>query len=261
MAENSKIEWTDHTFNPWVGCQKVGPGCDHCYAEGWAKRSGLVQWGPGAERRLTSEANWKKPLKWNEQGPARVFCASLADVFDNQAPEGARGRLFDMIRRTPNLMWLLLTKRVGNVATMLPGDWGSGYPNVTLMITVVTQEEADRDIPRLLDIPATLRGLSMEPLLEPVELSRLQGCGDCDPCIGGREDLCAVGAIKLRTIGDGQIHWVIVGGESGPGARYMYPDWARSIRDQCRTAGAAFFMKQMTGKKPIPPDLLIRELP
>ena len=92
MGENTKIEWAHHTFNPWYGCQKVGPGCDHCYAEGWAKRSGLVQWGPGTERRRSSSANWKKPLAWNAEAERlgiryRVFCASLADVFDNAVPD------------------------------------------------------------------------------------------------------------------------------------------------------------------------------
>lgn len=130
MGENSTIEWTDHTFNPWVGCQKVSPGCDHCYAEGWSKRSGMVQWGPHGERKRTSEANWRKPIKWAKAvGPGdkrpRVFCASLADVFDNRVPTQWRAELFNLIESTPGLDWLLLTKRPENIRKMLPDDWGN----------------------------------------------------------------------------------------------------------------------------------------
>src|SRR5580692_7935980 len=122
MGENSKIEWCDHTFNPWIGCQKVSPGCDHCYAEtqnNLRKWNG-GKWGPHAPRKRTSEANWKKPLQWQKRaaefsGRRRVFCASLADVFDNKAPDGARDDLFDLIRETPSLDWLLLTKRPENI--------------------------------------------------------------------------------------------------------------------------------------------------
>src|SRR3546814_4489006 len=116
MGENSKIEWTDHTFNPWTGCTKVSPACDHCYAEGWSKRSGLVEWGHGKPRRLTSDANWRKPLKWNDEAARkgvryRVFCASLADVFDAEVDDAWRDELFALIAMTPHLDWLLLTKR------------------------------------------------------------------------------------------------------------------------------------------------------
>ena len=176
MAENSKIEWCHHTFNPWTGCTKIGPGCDHCYAEGWAKRSGIVQWGPGAERRRTSEANWRQPVKWNAEAERlgvryRVFCASLADVFDNAVPVEWRRDLFDLIAKTPNLDWLLVTKRIGNAKTMMadalhlnPTALSNGQiwplPNVWLGITVVNQAEADRDIPKLLATPAVVRFLS-----------------------------------------------------------------------------------------------------
>lgn len=223
MAENSKIEWTHHTFNPWIGCQKVGPGCDHCYAEAMMDaRLGRVEWGPHGARKRTSPANWRQPLKWDRDAAAagkrrRVFCASLADVFDNHhsiLPEW-RDNLWSLIRATPHLDWMLLTKRPGNIAKMLPPDWGAGYPNVWLGCTVVNQDEADRDVPKLLAVPARVRFLSMEPLLGPVDLTRWVG-----------------------------IHLVIVGGESGPGARPMHPDWARSLRDQCVAAGGAFFFKQ-----------------
>jgi protein gp37 len=231
MAENSKIEWTDHTFNPWVGCTKVSPGCDHCYAEGWAKRSGLVRW--GADRRRTSASNWRQPLKWNAEAAKtgarrRVFCASLADVFDNEVPGEWRSELGALIRATPNLDWLLLTKRIGNVRAMLPEDWGAGYPNVWLGATVVNQEEADRDVPKLLATPAQVRFLSCEPLLGPIDLS---------PYLV--DDVHRMGRAPRM-----EIDWVIVGGESGPHARPMHPRWAGSLRDQCFRAGVAFHFKQ-----------------
>ncbi len=233
MAENTKIEWAHHTFNPWTGCTKVGPGCDHCYAEGWAKRSGQVEWGPGAVRRRTSEANWRKPLAWNAEAARlgiryRVFCASLADVFDNEVPAEWRADLFDLIARTPHLDWLLVTKRIGNVGRMveaatcmthLPG-------NVWLGITVVNQAEADRDIPKLLATPAAVRFLSMEPLLGPVDMARWLDDGSNEMALAST------------------LSWVIVGGESGPGARPMHPQWARDIRDQCEAAGVPFLFKQ-----------------
>lgn len=232
MGENTKIEWAHHTFNPWYGCQKVGPGCDHCYAEGWAKRSGLVQWGPGTDRRRSSPSNWRKPLTWNSEAERlgiryRVFCASLADVFDNAVPKEWREDLFSLIASTPNLDWLLVTKRVGNVGNMLPVpfDLDKLYPNVWIGISVINQEEADRDIPKLLDIPARVRFLSMEPLLGPVDLSDHLACL-CGKCGGEHLD------------------WVIVGGESGPGARPMQPDWVRSIRDQCDAMSVPFLFKQ-----------------
>lgn len=243
MAENTKIEWADHTFNPWTGCQKVSPACDHCYAEGWAKRSGLVQWGPHAERRRTSVANWRKPLTWNlRAGLAgvrqRVFCASLADVFDNAVPAEWRADLWTLIAQTPHLDWLLLTKRPGNIANMLPVpfDFERLYPNVWLGCTVVNQEEADRDIPKLLDTPAAVRFLSMEPLLGPVDLNAL-------PC-GRQKNMSALGPGYLFN-DPPFVDWVIVGGESGPGARPMHPDWVRSLREQCQAAGVSFLFKQV----------------
>lgn len=259
MTENTKIEWADHTFNPWVGCQKVGPGCDHCYAEGWAKRSGLVTWGPGADRRLTSEANWRQPLKWNAQAAAsgtrpRVFCASLADVFDNAVRPEWRSGLWDLIAQTPHLDWLLLTKRPGNIADMLPVSWGSkGWPNVWLGCTVVNQAEADRDIPKLLAVPAQVHFLSLEPLLGPIDLWRWVGVHHHpDNDLAAAESRTAIEAVlkaarhqmrKEQGFSSG-IDWVIVGGESGPKARPMHPDWARNLRDQCHAAGVPFLFKQ-----------------
>jgi protein gp37 len=152
MAADSKIEWTDHTFNPWVGCTKVTPGCDHCYAESWARRSGLVKWGKNPRKR-TSETYWRGPINWNTRAAnfsqihhrrQRVFCASLADVFDNQVEAGWRSDLFALIRTCDRLDWLLLTKRPQNIANMLPPDWGDGYANVWLGTTAEDQKRFDQ---------------------------------------------------------------------------------------------------------------------
>ena len=270
MAENTKIEWTDHTFNPWIGCTKVGPGCDHCYAENLMdKRMGVAVWGPGNERVRTKDANWKTPLRWNAQADAfmaqhgrrqRVFCASLADVFDNAVDPQWRADLFALIAQTPNLDWLLLTKRIGNVCGML-AELSHGndpdlslldmmpLPNVWIGATIVNQAEADRDIPKLLDVPARVRFLSMEPLLGPVELDPV-ACLACpnshgivmDPETGAHE--CCRACDFTGVSAEWGIDWVIVGGESGPGARPMHPDWARSLRDQCEAAGVPFLFKQ-----------------
>lgn len=281
MAENTKIEWADHTFNPWTGCTKVSPACDHCYAEGWAKRSGHVKWGSGQPRRRTSDANWRMPLKWNREAERtgvrpRVFCASLADVFDNEVDPAWRADLFKLIADTRNLNWLLLTKRVGNVMKManevadmprtgshtghlIAHQWRNGSPpkNVWLGATVVNQEEADRDIPKLLTVPAAKRFLSIEPMLGPMLLpfERLR-------------EWNRIALLNQQEHAVSRIDWVIVGGESGPGARPMSPDWARSIRDQCEEAGVALFVKQMGGSRDkrgelfdLPDDLRIREVP
>lgn len=252
MSENSKIEWCDHTFNPWEGCQKVGPGCDHCYAEARnARFSGgtAVNWGPGAPQRRTSPANWRKPMKWNRDGAfyaihghrLRVFCASLADVFDNTVDPAWRADLFRLIADTPNLDWLLLTKRIGNVAAMLREIGIDRLPdNVWIGATIVNQEEADRDIPKLLAVPARVRFLSMEPLLGSVDLRfhiYSEPTGNFRTHGGKRQ-------FELRRPADGGLHWVIAGGESGHGARPMHPDWARSLRDQCAAADVPFLFKQ-----------------
>jgi protein gp37 len=247
MAETT-IGWADFTFNPWTGCTKVSPGCDHCYAEGWAKRSGHVQWGPHAARRRTAAATWLAPLKWNLAAAqagrrARVFCASLADVFDNHAsilPDW-RADLWSLIAATPHLDWLLLTKRPQNIARMLPPTWCGGWPNVWLGTTVENQTEANRRILHLLDTPARVRFLSCEPLLGPVAL---------DMILTDEMGIYALSGIFSDGSGPSGfsqgpgIDWVICGGESGPGARPMHPDWARSLRDQCAMEGVPFFFKQ-----------------
>ena len=264
MAENTKIEWTDHTFNPWEGCQKVGPGCDHCYAETRNARFAggtAINWGPGAPRRRTSASNWALPKRWNARSDTfmaqhgrrqRVFCASLADVFDNAVDPQWRADLFALIAATPNLDWLLLTKRIGNVRGML-AELAHGndpdlslldmmpLPNVWLGATVVNQEEADRDIPKLLAVPAAKRFLSIEPLLGTIDL----GLCDCDKgSVAGPGGAGGVTCPKCGGTGGRTLDWVIIGGESGHGARPMSPDWARCLRDQCRTAGVPFLFKQ-----------------
>ena len=239
MAENSKIEWTTHTFNPWIGCQKVSPGCDHCYAEALMDtRYGKVTWGPHGERKRTSVANWNLPRRWarqaNRLNRPRVFCASLADVFDNKVPKEWRADLFALIRDTPELDWLLLTKRPENIHKMLPADWAPGYPNVWLGTTCEDQKNYDRRWPILRDVPAAVRFISYEPAIGPLN-------------IGGWQE-------KVPD-------WIICGGESGKETRYMDPSWAESLKAQCENFGVAFFMKQMTGKKPIPDHLLLRQFP
>jgi len=275
MAANSKIEWTHHTFNPWIGCTKVGPGCDHGYAEALMDtRYGRVNWGAGNPRSRTSEANWRKPLAWNKRCEKlgireRVFCASLADVFDNEAPQEWREDLWDLIRATPNLDWLLLTKRIGNAPSMLPMV---RIPNVWIGATVVNQQEAERDIPKLLILNAAVLFLSMEPLLGPVNLAGLRCAyfrgqqlgapivalkfGETFPldaapagyfdALRGRSLARVEPDEGLADIGEqhSKIDWVIVGGESGPGARPMHPQWARNVRDQCLAAGVPFLFKQ-----------------
>ncbi|MBY0319124.1 MAG: phage Gp37/Gp68 family protein [Reyranella sp.] len=219
MAENSKIEWCRHTFNPWVGCTRLSPACQHCYAEGWARRTGQSHLWEG-ERRRTSVANWQQPLKWNRAAAAagerhRVFCASLADVFDNQVPEIWRSDLFALIEATPNLDWMLLTKRPQNIAKMIWPKWDAGLPPNVWLGTTVEDRLRMANIEHLRRVPAIVRFLSIEPLLEDL----------------GKIDLTG-------------IQLVIVGGESEPNARPMQAEWVQNIRDQCAEAGVAFFFKQ-----------------
>ncbi len=221
MADRTAISWTDHTFNPWIGCQNVSPGCDNCYAEALTKRFGWSGWGPESERKRTSAAYWKRPLGWNKRAKKRgarelVFCASLADVFDNQAPEEALEDLWELIRNTPNLDWQLLTKRPQNIEAMLPPDWGEGYLNVWLGISAEDQQEYNRRWPLLAATPTVVRFISYEPALGPLTLADQGELPD----------------------------WLIWGGESGPGARSLAPAWIREITKECTAGGVAVFGKQ-----------------
>lgn len=241
MAEQTNIEWADDTFNPWIGCTKISDACDFCYAEDWSKRYGRAQWG-NHPRQRTGASTWAQPLKWNRQAkeagkPRFVFCASLADVFDNQVPKDWRADLWSLIRECDSLTWLLLTKRPQNIAKMLPADWGTGWPHVWLGTTVEHQEAADRNIRPLLSVPAARRFLSCEPLLGPIDLtaiSRAGAAGFMRPLDG-----------RFRTL-----DWVIAGGESSPNARPSHPDWFRSLRDQCAAANVPFLFKQWGEWKP-----------
>ncbi len=326
--QNTAIEWASHTFNPWRGCTKVSAGCAHCYADTLSKRNPLTLgvWGPTGTRVVAAESAWREPLKWDRMAKAaaerhRVFCASLADVFEDwSGPMGnsrgsrlARGnewhvsgggfiptdlkmgrdivtmddcriRLFDLIRQTPHLDWLLLTKRPQNVLPTLrrcidrvkelgypvvvtpahPNDqdmrvgaWMNGWlhgdspqfghtppKNLWLGTSVEDQAAAGERMPHLLAVPAAVRFLSMEPLLGPVNFNYPSGVCHCGI------------AVEDHGISDGHspvdrphslldgIDWVIVGGESGHQARPMHPNWARGIRDQCKAAGVPFFFKQ-----------------
>lgn len=226
MAKNSKIEWTHHTFNPWWGCCKVSPACKNCYAEAWARRVGSKVWGATSKRRFFGETHWKEPLKWNVEAARegikrRVFCASMADVFERRSElKSSRQQLWDLIEQTPMLDWLLLTKRPQNIKNMVP--WKNSWPdNVWLGTTVENQTWADKRLPILLSIPAKVRFLSCEPLLGPLDLT------------------CYFTNASYYSI-----DWIIAGGESGPNSRPMNPLWARKLRDQCVEYGAAFHFKQ-----------------
>lgn len=221
MAKNSKIEWTHHTFNPWWGCTNISPACDHCYAESWAIRVGEKVWGAKAPRRFFKDIHWKEPLRWNDEAAEaqerrRVFCASMADVFENRRELSIwREKLWGLIECTPWLDWLLLTKRPSLVGRFVP--WESRWPsNVWLGTTAESQEWAEQRIPFLLSYPAVVRFVSCEPLLGPLDLR---------PWLNS-------------------LSWVIAGGESGPSARPMNPLWARKLRDQCLSEGVPFHFKQ-----------------
>ncbi len=241
MGEATKIEWVrnsdgspGYTFNPWIGCTKVSPACDNCYAEGMAQRWGWGKWGKGEPRKLTTPAYWRRPLKWNDNAEAsgtrrRVFCASLADVFDSEVPDEWRDQLFTLIGQTPNLDWLLLTKR----PKLAPNNL---LPNVWLGVTAENQAMADLRIPQLLAIDAAVHFVSIEPMLGAIDLNV---------------------SWQWLTPGEGYngLRWIICGGESGPGARPMALEWARDCRDQCQAAGVSFFFKQWGGRKGTPPLL------
>lgn len=233
----STIEWTDFTFNPWIGCIKVSAGCKNCYAEAMDRRWKGGHWGPGSTRKPMSEAYWKQPLKWNKAAAAagvkaKVFCASMADVFEGHPDTLPHlQRLFVLINQTPNLIWQLLTKRPENILKLVPEWWiKHGFPpNVWIGTSVENQEAVEERIPHLLKVPANVRFLSCEPLLGPVNLEWTFPIND-----GSGE------WIRYMT----GIDWVIAGGESGHGARPMHPDWVRGIRDQCSAADVPFFFKQ-----------------
>lgn len=241
MGENSEISWTDHTFNYWIGCTEVpdSPACQGCYARDLSNFHGWAKWGKGEPRYLTSKSNRSKPFFWDKKAARlgiryRVFCSSLSDIFDSEIRAEWRADLFKIIANTPNLDWLILTKRPTNILKMLPDDWGEGYPNVWLGTSVENQHWADRRIPALLGVRAKVRFLSCEPLTGHVCLNFLTG---------NYKDDAENKRRVFQTYIDG-IHWVIAGGFSGPLATPMHPEWVRSLRDQCVRAGVPFHFKQ-----------------
>lgn len=321
--KNTKIAWTDHSFSAWCGCTKVSPGCDHCFAATWGRRFG-VKWGPGQPRRRTSAAYWRQPLAWNAQAGLfvecgnghrwqakhqdqegycpvcghpesdgvrpRVFCGSLMDWLDPEVPVEWLADLLDLIRRTPNLDWQLLSKRperwstalgwvFGRLMTMQFGGDGTKEmvdawlhstppPNVWVGATVEDQQRADERIPALLAIPAKVRFLSCEPLIGPLDLQYPESLWPGGPqyCCNGMD--CACQGLPIDPPLIFGLHWVICGAESGPHARPMATEWAISLRQQCQAAGVPFFAKQMVvaGKlshdlESFPPDLRVREFP
>ncbi len=245
MGQTTDIAWADSTFNPWIGCQKVSEECDYCYAEAlFDVRFHLAEWGSHGKRQLTK--TWKEPKGWQRNAakftgkrgpgfPRLVFCASLCDVFDNKAPDGARDNLWNLIRETPDLDWLLLTKRPENIRKMLPADWDNGWPHVWLGTSAGNQARFDQRWPILRNIPAAVRFISYEPAIGPLILN------------GAQPD------------------WIVCGGEKcqpdKEKARFFDQQWARDLRDECATNSVLFFMKQMRNNGPIPADLMSRQWP
>ncbi len=222
MGVKTEIAWTDSTFNPWWGCQRVSPGCEHCYAEAFAKRTGKAEWGPTAERWLFGDKHWAEPLKWNAAALKagrrhRVFCASMADVFEDRRDLAAqRERLWALIEATPALDWQLLTKRPQNMTRLAPSRWSEAWPsNVWAGTSTEDQGRADERIHVLRRVPCETLFISAEPLLGPIHTNL------------------------------SFVSWAIVGGESGPGARPCDLDWVRALVDDCRRWGTAAFVKQL----------------
>ncbi|MGH3427737.1 MAG: DUF5131 family protein [Mycobacteriales bacterium] len=241
MGEQTNISWTAHTFNSHWGCTRVSPGCENCYAETFDKRIGGDHWGPGKPRREFGPKHWAEPLKWNEKArragiPAKVFSGSMCDIFDDEAPAGARERLWDLARQTEHLIWQFLTKRPENIEKYFPRDLLSD-PRIWLGITAENQPWLDKRWPYLRDAGPVVAWISYEPALGPLDL------------------------------GDYRPDWLICGGESGNGFRPMQESWAENLRRQCAELGVAFFMKQMSARTPgagkalIPPHLNVQQFP
>lgn len=251
MGKASGIQWTNHTFNPWWGCEKVSPGCKHCYAETFAARpihvlpgggkGALPIWGGASTvRRFFGDGHWRDPVAWNRAAEkaktrARVFCASMADVFEDRKDlDPYRARLFELIEATPWLDWQLLTKRPQNMVRLAPDRWRDGWPvNVWAGCTVENQEEAERRIPHLILVPARVHFLSMEPLVSAVDLGF--SVASPNPVCVADERCPAIACVD----------WIIVGGESGKCARPFDLAWARSLIRQADAAGVAMFLKQL----------------
>lgn len=253
MGDVTKIQWTDHTFQSWIGCTKVSPACDHCYAEAMAKRAGWDVWGDDKPRRMMSETYWKQPFKWNREAerrgvPAKVFCASLSDVFEDRVElVPVRSRLSHVVEETPWLIWQFLTKRPENMVRLAPDRWSGGWPsNVWAGTTAETQEYLELRLAHLKKVPARVRFLSLEPLLGPMQLF-----GSPDDTGQFAPGWIATGVKTWTEYGweydvDLQqgVDWVIVGGESGGKARPFALEWAAGVVKQCRGAHVPCFVKQ-----------------
>ena len=245
MGKTTGISWTDHTFNPWWGCTRVSPGCDNCYAEAFDHRVGGDHWGKGVPRREFKDKHWREPLLWDQNAERdkvnrKVFCASMADIMDDEAPEGARERLWNLIDDTPHLIWQLLTKRPHRYVRYLPARFA--FRNVWLGTTAENQEFYDVRWPILYE-QAYFMGL-------PTWISY-------EPAIG-----------PLTIINHSAVpNWMICGGESGHARREFRREWADELLVECRHYGVSFFMKQFggltaeIGKRAIPPELMIHEFP
>ncbi len=245
MGKVTGISWTDHTFNPWWGCTKVSPGCDNCYAEAFDKRVGGAHWGKGEPRREFGDKHWREPLLWDQNAERdgvkrKVFCASMADVMDDEAPDGGRGRLWDLINNTPHLIWQLLTKRPQRYSRYLPHKFTFG--NVWLGTTAEDQENYDLRWPILREAASAyklLSWISYEPAIGPLTMRQFVSKPD----------------------------WIIFGGESGAKRRRCQSSWAENLLQECHESGTAFFMKQMNGFTPadakaaIDSHLKIQEFP
>ena len=235
MGVSTAIAWTNHTFNIAWGCFKVSPGCKNCYADTFAtNRVGLKIWGPPAtsDRRTFGPKHWNDPVRWNREAekaqvPAMVFSSSMCDIFeDHPTITQELAKLWPLVRATPWLDWQLLTKRHDRIVQSLPADWGNGYPNVWLGVSVEDQEYADLRIPSLLAVPAHVHFISYEPALGPVDLL---------PYVDPSRDR--------------RLEWVIYGGESGPGYRKEDKQWARDAHAACAWAGIPFFHKQSSAPR------------
>lgn len=272
MGQNTKIEWADHTWNPVTGCTKVSPGCDHCYIDRTPpfRMAGRKFDGPGVGATTGVALHPERldqPLRKRSWRGKRVFVNSLSDVFHEDVPDGFLARMWAVMALAPEVTFLVLTKRHGRMRSLLSSpefsdllgdtlglmlmqrdvdeyDVRYPLPNVWLGVSVEDQKTADLRIPALLDTPAAVRWLSCEPLLGPVDLRGLMRCfhcktshkfGPCDP----RGRPVPYGPLAKR-----HIDWIVVGGESGPRARPMHPDWARSLRDQCKDSGVPLVFKQ-----------------
>lgn len=248
MGKETGISWTDHTFNPWWGCTKVSLGCDNCYAEAFDKRVGGAHWGKGQPRRTFGEKHWDEPYKWDRAAEkageqAKVFCASMADVMDDEAPEGERERLWKLINATPNLIWQLLTKRPQRFGKYLPEFFGH---NVWLGITAENQEFFDVRWPHLLNA---------------VQHHGCVSFVSYEPAVG------ALSLTKAFALDNESPDWLIFGGETGNGRRECDVEWAKAIQEECRILEVSFFMKQMSARTPteakslIPITLNVQEFP